>query len=95
MIDKGGKIRKGAGILLIAALLFSVTSCVQQEIPAQSPLPSQPFESEAQEKADEADEETKLMVYSIENDLMSIYARVTYERYGVQVMLPEWSNEMA
>ena len=93
MIDKGGKIRKGAGILLIAALLFSVTSCVQQEIPAQSPLPSQPFESEAQEKADEADEETKLMVYSIENDLMSIYARVTYERYGVQVMLPEWSNE--
>ncbi len=93
MIDKGGKIRKGAGILLIAALLFSVTSCVQQEIPAQSPLPSHPFESEAQEKADEADEETKLMVYSIENDLMSIYARVTYERYGVQVMLPEWSNE--
>ena len=89
MIDKTEMLRRGACALLIAALLFPMAGCAQE----QNPSVSQPGAAAvAQKTGGAADGENGLVVLSVDEEVMPVYAKAANKRYGVQVTMADTTN---
>ena len=100
MTGKDRMLSKCICVLLIAVLLLSLVSCSAQDAPAKGDESVQTTSGiQSNETPDQQDdeerkgEETRLVLLSYDDELMTNYANAAYEQFGIQMVLAEVGNE--